>query len=89
LATGTPTELKALALTKARFAFAHTQQPPEVLRSQEGVLDAWPSGDGMRLILEPGAHPPLELSPATPSLEDVFVVLTRQSQSLLQAGGAI
>jgi ABC-2 type transport system ATP-binding protein len=89
LATGTPAELKALAQTQARFAFARTQQPPEALRAQEGVLDAWPSGDGMRLILEPGAHPPLELSPATPSLEDVFVVLTRRSQPLLQAGGAL
>lgn len=89
LATGTPAELKALAQSQARFAFARTQESPEALRSQPGVLDAWPSGDGMRLILEPGARPPLELSPTMPSLEDVFVVLTRQSQSLLKAGGAV
>ncbi|RIH87098.1 putative ABC transporter ATP-binding protein YbhF [Calidithermus terrae] len=87
LATGTPAELKALAQSQARFAFVRTQASPEALRAQPGVLEAWPSGDGVRLILEPGAQPPLELAPAMPSLEDVFVVLTRQGAAP-PAGGA-
>jgi len=55
LATGTPAELKALAQSQARFAFARTQASPEALRAQPGVLEAWPSGDGVGLVIPEGA----------------------------------
>lgn len=81
LAAGTPHELQQLAEKRAHFGFAVSALSLEAVRGIPGVLDAWPSGDGYRLILEPGAEPDLEVKPLHPSLEDVFITLTRGAQA--------
>mgnify|MGYP002336234019 FL=1 len=81
LAAGTPHELEHLAQKQARFGFAVSALSLEAVRGIPGVLDAWPSGDGYRLILEPGAEPDLEVKPLHPNLEDVFITLTRGAQA--------
>lgn len=78
LAQGTPQELKALARERARFLFAQGVSL-EALRGLPGVFEAWPSGEGVRLI----ARPSFPLGPGfqevEPSLEDVFVLLTKEA----------
>ncbi len=77
LAQGTPAELKALVPGRAGFFLARGTDL-EAVRARPGVLDAWPSGDGVRLILAPGAEPPSGSLPVEPSLEDVFLLLIRE-----------
>lgn len=77
LALGTPQELKALAKKRARFLFAPGLSPKEV-RGMPGVLEAWQSGEGTRLIARRDA--PLSGFPEVePTLEDVFVLLTQEA----------
>jgi len=77
LATGSPQELKALARERAEFRFARL--PLEEAREAEGVLDAWPSGSGVRLILRKGVEPPFPTERTEPTLEDVFLVFTKEA----------
>lgn len=77
IAQGTPHELEQLALQQARVAYSEASLPLEQIRALPGVLDGWPSGDGVRLILEKQATPNLPLQTVYPNLEDVFIVLTR------------
>lgn len=80
IAQGTPRELEGLAAGRAEVAFTETPVSLEQLRALPGVLDGWPSGGGVRLILEPGAQiGELKLQPVRPSLEDVFIVLTKNN----------
>ncbi len=80
IAQGTPHELKQLALEKARVAYSETALPLEQIRTMPGVLDGWPSGGGVRLILErDGKTPDLPLQTVYPNLEDVFIVLTKRN----------
>lgn len=90
IAQGTPHELEQLALQNARVAFSETDLPLEQIRAMPGVLDGWPSGNGVRLILEnDGQSPDLPLQTVYPNLEDVFIVLTRNSgnAALLNGNG--
>ncbi|MDX2003679.1 MAG: ABC transporter ATP-binding protein [Meiothermus sp.] len=78
IAQGTPHELRRRAEQQAQVAFTSTALPLEQARALPGVLDGWPSGDGLRLLLEKDAHPAgLALQPVQANLEDVFIVLTR------------
>ncbi len=78
IATGTSAELKAQARERARFTLARTARSVEAVRGIPGVLEAWPSGDGLRLILSPTARlEGVEMKPVAPNLEDAFIVLTR------------
>lgn len=78
IAQGTPHELEQLALQNARIAYSETTLPLEQIRRMPGVLDGWPSGNGVRLILEGGGPTPdLPLQTIYPNLEDVFIVLTK------------
>ncbi len=77
IAQGTPHELEQLALQQARVAYCETRLPLEPIRALPGVLDGWPSGKGVRLILEKQANPNLPLQTVYPNLEDVFIILTR------------
>ena len=82
IAQGTPHELEALAGGRAKVAFTETPLPLEQVRLMPGVLDGWPSGGGVRLILGPDAKTgDLKLQPVHPNLEDVFIVLTRQNET--------
>ncbi len=79
IAQGTPHELEQQALQSARVVYCQTSLPLEQIRAMPGVLDGWPSGNGIRLILENnGPTPSLPLQTVYPNLEDVFIVLTRQ-----------
>lgn len=79
IATGTSAELKAQVGERARFVVAHTTRSLESVRSIPGVLEAWPSGDGFRLILSPTARlEGVDAKPVAPNLEDAFIVLTRE-----------
>ncbi|BBL82254.1 ABC transporter ATP-binding protein [Thermus thermophilus] len=78
LATGTPEALKELARKRADFFFAKV--PLETARRVEGVMDAWPSGEGVRLILEKGASLPFPAEPREPTLEDVFLIFTKEGR---------
>ncbi len=80
VAQGTPHELEQLALQQARVAYCETDLPLEHIRAMPGVLDAWPSGRGVRLILEQKASLNLPLQTVYPNLEDVFIILTRHRQ---------
>ncbi|GEM84692.1 ABC transporter ATP-binding protein [Meiothermus hypogaeus] len=77
IAQGTPHELEQLALQSAQVVYSETSLPLEQIRSLPGVLDGWPSGNGVRLILEKQATPALPLQTVYPNLEDVFIILTR------------
>jgi ABC-2 type transport system ATP-binding protein len=77
VAQGTPHELEQLALQQARVAYCETDLPLEHIRALPGVLDAWPSGRGVPLILEQQAPLSLPLQTVYPNLEDVFIILTR------------
>ena len=80
IAQGTPHELEQLALENARVAYSETALPLEQIRAMPGVLDGWPSGEGVRLILESdGKTPDLPLQTVYPNLEDVFIVLTKHN----------
>ncbi|ADW20682.1 MULTISPECIES: ABC transporter ATP-binding protein [Thermus] len=76
LATGTPQELKALAKARARFLYAPGLSLREA-RGMPGVLEAWPSGAGVRLIARREASLG-GLEEVEPSLEDVFILLTKE-----------
>lgn len=76
LATGTPQELKAMAKARARFLYAPGLSLREA-RGMPGVLEAWPSGAGVRLIARREA-PLGGLEEVEPSLEDVFTLLTKE-----------
>jgi len=78
VAQGTPHELEQLALQQARVAYCKTDLPLQRIRALPGVLDAWPSGRGVRLILEQQASLSLPLQTVYPNLEDVFIILTRR-----------
>lgn len=83
IAQGTPHDLQALALQSARIAYSETPLPLEQIRALPGVLDGWPSGNGVRLILENKDQTPnLPLLTVYPNLEDVFIVLTRHNQTI-------
>jgi ABC-2 type transport system ATP-binding protein len=77
IAQGRPNELKAQAAQQAQFAFTHT--PFEQVRHLPDVLDAWPSGEGVRLIMADSKALNLPLTLVEPSLEDVFIVLTKHN----------
>jgi len=80
IAQGTPHELEHLAQEQASVAFSQTTLPLDTLRAMPGVLDGWPSGGGVRLILEKGTQlKDLPLQPVYPNLEDVFIVLTKNN----------
>jgi len=82
IALGTPHELEQLALQNARVAYSKTDLPLEQIRAMPGVLDSWPSGNGVRLILENnGQSPDLPLQTVYPNLEDVFIVLTKYNKN--------
>ncbi|TFU27681.1 ABC transporter ATP-binding protein [Thermus tengchongensis] len=77
LAVGTPQELKAMAKEQARFLFAPGASL-EAVRGRPGVLEAWPSGEGVRLIARKEMH--LEgFQEVEPSLEDVFALLSKEA----------
>lgn len=78
LAQGTPQELKALARERARFLFAQGLSL-EALRGLPGVFEAWPSGEGVRLITRPSFPLGPGFQEVEPSLEDVFVLLTKEA----------
>lgn len=88
IAQGTPHQLEQLALQNARVAYSETDLPLEQIRAMPGVLDGWPSGNGVRLILENnGKQPDLPLQTVYPNLEDVFIVLTKQNQNPSRGAG--
>lgn len=76
LAEGTPKALKALAQERADFYFV--QAPLEEVRTWGGVLDAWPSGEGVRITVRKGTPVPRG-ERAFPSLEEVFLLLTQEA----------
>ena len=78
LAVGTPRELKLLAQKKARFLFAPGLSLEAAL-SLPGVLEAWPSGDGVRLIARGEAPVGAGFLEVEPSLEDVFALLAKEA----------
>ena len=78
LATGTPQELKALARERARFLFAPGLSLEAAL-GLPGVLEAWPSGDGVRLIARKDFLAGAGFQEVEPSLEDVFALLTKEA----------
>ncbi|MEN2981750.1 MAG: ABC transporter ATP-binding protein [Thermus sp.] len=78
LAVGTPQELKAQAKARALFLFAPGASLEEV-RGWPGVLEAWPSGEGVRLLLRRQAPRAAGWVEVEPSLEDVFVLLTKEA----------
>jgi ABC-2 type transport system ATP-binding protein len=78
LATGTPQELKALAQARARFLFVPGGSL-EAVAALPGVLEAWPSGEGVRLIAKKDAPLGEGFQEVAPSLEDVFALLTREA----------
>lgn len=78
LATGTPQELKALAQVRARFLFAPGAALEEV-RGRAGVLEAWQSGEGVRLIVQKGVVLEGGFQEVEPSLEDVFALLSKEA----------
>jgi ABC-2 type transport system ATP-binding protein len=93
IAQGTPHELEQLAQQSARVAYSETSLPLEQIRAMPGVLDGWPSGSGVRLILEKNYPTPnLPLQTVYPNLEDVFIVLTRHriasTMNVDEKGGA-
>lgn len=86
IAQGTPHELQSLALQSARIAFSQTELPLEQIRSMPGVLDSWPSGNGVRLILDnDGKSPSIPLQTVFPNLEDVFIILTKHNHTSTEA----
>ncbi len=78
LAVGTPQELKALARERARFLFA-PGFALEAATSLPGVLEAWPSGEGVRLIARKDFQMGVGFQEVEPSLEDVFALLTKEA----------
>lgn len=74
LAVGSPHELKQQAARQAHFGYV--QSSLAQARALPGLLDAWPSGEGVRIIVS--ADSDLQNFEASqPSLEDVFIVLTK------------
>jgi ABC-2 type transport system ATP-binding protein len=75
IAQGTPNELKTQASQQAQFAF--TPASFDTVRSLPAILDAWPSGEGVRLIIADSKALGLPVTLVEPNLEDVFIVLTK------------
>ena len=80
VALETPQALKAAAAARYRFFQAPPGTDPEALKAQPDVLDAWPSGAGVRGVARGDAA--LEgLEVVNPTLEDVFSVLVMEEEA--------
>ncbi|AEB10777.1 heme ABC exporter ATP-binding protein CcmA [Marinithermus hydrothermalis] len=80
VALETPQALKAAAQARYRFFQAPAGTDLEALKARPGILDAWPSGAGVRGVARSDAAlEDLEVVP--PTLEDVFSVLVMEEEA--------
>ncbi|WP_457630771.1 ABC transporter ATP-binding protein [Oceanithermus sp.] len=80
VAVGEPRELKAAVAREYRF-YALAGGDAAGWRGREGVVDAWRRGAALRIITRADAPAPPGAVREEPTMEDVFVLMTRKEEA--------